>query len=832
MIEHSRRTQSGLRAALFVLAASAFLVAIGAAEPSNAVASGGPQPVVSVSATFTAPDADHVSVLYIQAKIQPGWHIYSVTQPDGGPVRSSVNLPGDQEILPLGKVRSWPKPVVKTESAFKDLPIETHEEEVTWYLPISIPAGADLKEFKIEGSVTAQACNDNGCQPPKKFKFSATSGKAPKLPPEADSPSPLKQPAKAASGNAGKSKTLGEIRQPGSHTTIQGHFEPSTAAAGGSIKLVLTAIPEKPYHVYALEASDSRQGAYKPTLIRLDLPPGWRSGSPQPDHPPIEKEPESSGDGVQHYYEDAVRWTIELQVPSDASGEVAIGGVIGYQSCFEQTGCDRPLGAHFAGVVAVESAARGGEAPLSFTPAKYKDASAGPAAASVAENDEAAGATAATSDGVNVDDLNFELSVVGDAELAQMPVFKAIVLGFLGGVLLNLMPCVLPVIGLKILTFVEQSGHSRARIIELNVWYSLGLIAVFMVLATLAVAFGLGWGELFKYREFNIALATVVFAMSLSFLGIWEIPIPGFVGSGKSGELAAQEGAPGAFAKGVITTVLATPCTGPFLTSAFVWAAAKPAPLVYTLFFSIGLGMASPYLAIGVFPRLIRWLPKPGAWMETFKQMMGFVLLGTVVYLLTVIPEENLISTVALLFGTWAACWWIGRHQWTNGGRSKLVAWVQGTVFACAVGWFAFTWLIRSDQVFWQPFTIKEFKELVRDEKTVVVDFTAPWCLTCKTLEKTVLNTGSVRELIRKNDVRALQAQWLDEFPDTGLMLEKLKSEQIPVVAIFPAGNWTKPIVLRGLFSRQAMLTALEQAGPSKSTEGIASTASAVGVVP
>ena len=140
----------------------------------------------------------------------------------------------------------------------------------------------------------------------------------------------------------------------------------------------------------------------------------------------------------------------------------------------------------------------------------------------------------------------------------------AVLVGFLGGLILNVMPCVLPVIGLKVLSFVEQAGHDRRRALVLNVWYSVGLLAVFVVLATLAVSpQKLGWGQLFGMPGFTITLAAVVFVMGLSFLGVWEVPIPGFAGRGKASELAAQEGAAGAFVKGALTTVMATPCSAP-----------------------------------------------------------------------------------------------------------------------------------------------------------------------------------------------------------------------------------------------------------------------------
>ena len=157
------------------------------------------------------------------------------------------------------------------------------------------------------------------------------------------------------------------------------------------------------------------------------------------------------------------------------------------------------------------------------------------------------------------------LKIAENDQLRQTSMGLNILMGFLGGLILNLMPCVLPVIGLKILSFLEQSGHSRRHALVLNVWYSLGLLSVFLVLATLAVTLGFGWGQLFGYNGFNVTLAAIVFAMGLSYLGVWEVPIPGFVGRGKTVELAEKEGFAGAFSKGVLTTILATPCSAPFL---------------------------------------------------------------------------------------------------------------------------------------------------------------------------------------------------------------------------------------------------------------------------
>ena len=268
-----------------------------------------------------------------------------------------------------------------------------------------------------------------------------------------------------------------------------------------------------------------------------------------------------------------------------------------------------------------------------------------------------------------------------------------LLLAFVAGFILNFMPCVLPVVGLKLMGFVQQAGESRG-ILMLNLWYCFGLVSVFLILATLAVFFGLGWGAQFSSAAFNIVLSAVVFVFALSFLGIWEIPLPGFVGGSKINDLAAGEGASSAFFKGALSTVLATPCSGPMLAPALAYFISQPPYVAYLGFAAAGLGMASPYLVIGVYPRLISFLPKPGAWMDTFKNVMGFVLLGTVVFLLTFLAVPYVVPTVAFLVGLWAAFWWIGRIPLTEELGVRLRAWAEGAVFAGLIGLLAFGWLV------------------------------------------------------------------------------------------------------------------------------------------
>ena len=335
-------------------------------------------------------------------------------------------------------------------------------------------------------------------------------------------------------------------------------------------------------------------------------------------------------------------------------------------------------------------------------------------------------------------------------------------LAFIAGLILNVMPCVLPVIGLKIMSFVQQGGESRLRVFGLNLWFSLGLLFVFWVLATIPVVLStvgkdtIGWGGQFSYAPFSISLIAVVFVFALSFLGVWEVPIPGFAGGNTANKLAQQEGYAGAFTKGILATVLATPCTGPFLGPALGWAVAQPPLITYMAFTAVGLGMASPYLLIGIFPKLISFLPKPGAWMDTFKQVMGYVLLGTAVWIFTFLNDAYFIQTYWLLLALGVACWIIGLVPLTAELPQKARAWVAGLAIVGLVAVVAFVGLPKTEagesvdvsqtngdespaikdaerieprevaiELPWQPFSRDKLDELRRDGKTVLVDFTA-----------------------------------------------------------------------------------------------------------
>ena len=488
-----------------------------------------------------------------------------------------------------------------------------------------------------------------------------------------------------------------------------------------------------------------------------------------------------------------------------------------------------------------------------------------------------------TAQAFSLNDL--EVESVGATESAWV----VLPLAFVAGFLLNFMPCVLPVVGLKLLSFVQQAQSDRKRILLMNLSYTAGLVSVMLVLASLAVFAGLGWGEQFSSSTFTIALAVAVFAFGLSFLGVWEIPLPGFVGS-SSGK-SSQEGYSGAFSKGILSTLLATPCSGPFLGAALAWALKQPPFVTYIVFVTVGLGMASPYLVIGAFPSLIRFLPKPGNWMVTFKHLMGFVMLATVVYLLSFVAVASVVPTVLLLLGIGMAVWYAGQVPMTAERPEKLRGWGVATVIVLVTTFVSFGWLegvmqsrferaaarlvareskanavsnrsatptanqipasnasspqdssdgapAESDAspmslvtfdaerypstkseagIVWREYTPELLESAIAAGRPVFVDFTADWCLTCKSNEAAAVETEVFAETLQEHQVIALRADKTEPNEDADALLKKLgnKAASIPFYAFFDPEDPGDPIVMDGIHtSHKSFVDAVNQTIP------------------
>lgn len=820
---------------------------------------------VTVSAQFTPATGDRPAVLMVTADIAPQWHIYPLKMAGGIGLPTKITIDDSPQYRVIGSFAAIPEPQIhKKDIAGKTVDAAEHAGQVTFYVPIDLSAGTDPNKLTIRGKVDLLVCKDDGQCVPKELPFAAQQGKGVPIGPLAleSSAAPTANDAPPLEGPV----STGNFRAKDSEVTWTGWLEPAQITPGGNATLHLKAEPTAGWHIYARADQVPKIGS-KPTLIVVTHPAGLELFEPQTTAEAVPKDYSKIGFGVVRQHEGMVTWTIPLRVPDSATlGKHTLGGILAYQAC--ESGddglgsCEIPTGVRFQVPVEVVAATDGAATqPVSFAAANYSDAAKAlgdvkPLPASPPEPSGELQLTAGPT---------YELDKV-EVEYVEGSLFFYLGLAFLGGLILNLMPCVLPVIGLKVMSFVEQAGHNRKKALTLNLWYAAGIVSVFVVLAAVAAtSSSFSWGQQSSSTLFNVVLVSVVFAMALSLLGVWEIPIPGFIGGGSVQQAAAKEGITGAFLKGIVTTILAIPCTGPFMATALGWALDKPALTTFQVFAAMGFGMASPYILVGVYPQLLRFLPKPGMWMEIFKQAMGFVLLATVVFILSYMESPAVVPTVALLAGIALACWLFARTPATAEFNDRVQTSALSAAIVAGSALFAFGYLYsqvmvpRFDQRVgmlaaatsesrvqsligefrdvtspaeidgaiqrfeakvaadtqgeWQPFSLRKLGQLaIEDGRTVLVDFSAEWCVTCKTLEQTVLHTEPVDQAIRAGNIVTLYADFTNFPPEIQETIKALRSSGVPVIAVFPGNDPYRPIVFRGPYTQSGIIEALEKA--------------------
>lgn len=751
---------------------------------------------VEFSAEFKINEGKRDGVLQISATLADPWYIYSVTQPPGGPLKTRIDLKSaDAKVT--GPFQSDKAPKIVKSEVFKGIPIEEHFEKVTWSAPIELAEGVDAEKVKLTVIVNGQTCIENGsCKPINDeevaVKFSGF--------------------IKSAVVDAAN----GPYRDEASHVGWTVEIKPAALPPGGKGEIVITGIPDSGYHLYPLLPKDDETDFR--TLLVIDQKGELQFAEPKPDSLPVE-ETLVPGQPPISYHKGTVKWSVPFTVPGNATeGKRLLSGYIGFQACDDKS-CDQPLGFKFNGELVVDSNTGGGAAGVfALSKAEFAEVADHPQRMSWLENQTGADGNGVAG-GSRVDETKEEQDVVAAMSLGTW--FTYVGMALIGGFILNFMPCVLPVIGLKLMGFAQKGKQDVQRIEVLDLWFIVGILSVLWALAGISILANVwferqfNWGEQFTITEFKVTLTVIVFAMALSFLGVWEIPIPGFAATKKSGELMEQEGPVGAFFKGFFTTLLATPCSGPFLGVVFGACIGQSSLVVFSLFTAIGLGLASPYIAIAISPKLLFWLPKPGPWMNTLKEIMAFPLLFTVVFLVSTVNRDFRIATLALLMVVWLACWIIGKVPGYAPLLSRAKAWVSGAALTAVGAWAFFTYLGPIDKhIDWQPYNESRLSQLRSEGKTVLIDFTADWCLTCKTNLAFAIETENVSTLIKENKVVPLLADWTDPSDEIKKKLAELKSASIPVLAIYPPDS--KPIVLRDLVSEADVLNALKQAGPSR----------------
>ena len=394
----------------------------------------------------------------------------------------------------------------------------------------------------------------------------------------------------------------------------------------------------------------------------------------------------------------------------------------------------------------------------------------------------------------------------------------ALVFGFLAGLLLNVMPCVLPVLGIKVLALSQGTGATRRKAVVRSLVFSAGMVLVFVILASLAAFANFSWGEQFQRPRILALIICLIILFGLGMFDFYAITLPSKLGTV---ELKARRtGLTGDFLRGILTSVMATPCSGPFLGATLAWTLRQPVAVIYTVFVSIGLGMACPYVLLSASTTLQRLVPKPGRWMEDFKHALGFLLLGFALYLMSGLPPGYMLGTVTLSLFFTVAIAFFARFSAGGGGMGRTAA-VGAAAFAiAAAGLYANRGMFLQGPAGvvdsedkagfqWYAFSAQAIRKAHMDGRHVIVDFTAAWCMNCQYNKMMVLDSREITEALRTRGVLALRADITAPNPAAMSLLEHLGSRSVPFLAIFPGDDPYNPVIMRDVLHKPDVLKAI-----------------------
>lgn len=715
--------------------------------------------------------AGDVVTVKVALDLPKGSYTYSMSKGFSGRTKFEIKTSSGVESVDADFVASA-KPKSKNDPLLGAV-VETFEGKVAWTRRFRVKPGTSPGSVRIVGQMRYQVCDATSCRP-KTQKFDLTLGSG-------------KTAAPVYEVKHAPTRKVAGVEKPGP-STWTARLSPKNAAPGEKVTLVVTAKMERGYHTFALDHDKRNIGL--PTVIQTLVVSGLDPVDAKAGFTPNHKvELHEVLGKTQRIHHDEVVWSQEYTVADSAKdGAYGVSGKVTFQVC-DASSC-RP--GKFSFELGKVGAASQTEANSAVVP-RDKDSS------------ESAATTYNDTTGVFTE-LNIrEPGQVSNSEGQSGSLSTYLLYAFLGGLILNVMPCVLPVIAIKVMSFVQQAGEHRGRILMLNVSYSAGVIGVFLLLATFAAFAQLTWGGQFQRVEFVVCMIAMVFVMGLSLLGVFELPIPGFSGS-SSGQ--QKEGLSGAFMTGVFATILATPCSGPFLGPTLTWSLAQPTLVIYAVWIAMGVGMASPYLLFGLFPSAIKFLPKPGTWMIRFKQVAGLIMMATTVFLISILKEQYTTPVLVMLLGLGAGAWMVGNLYDLSSTRSQRLR-IQffALLVTGGISWYGYQLTLKEET--WAPFSPGAVADAMEDGRPVIIDFTADWCLTCKVMEHTTLETEVTRKAVERDNFVTLKADWTDESEEIRYVLEKLGSSSIPTLAVFSPVKPKEPIVLRDAWSQATLIEQL-----------------------
>lgn len=714
--------------------------------------------------------------LAVELNVEKGWHIYHpVILDTGAPTKIDFEAPGG---ITIGALR-FPTPQLGEEAGLEYLALSGR---VVVLAPVQVAADATPGPITIRATVFALACKEL-CLPVQadvELKLNVSTE-----PPK---------PANAKLFKEGRDELPPALERAkyieGSRLLVTRTKVP----VGGSAELVAAIKVKAKHHI---QDRDPGVEGNIPSRLFIEARDGIKFDKERETWPKprIEKVPDV-GNVREQAGEVVVRVPFVIDDEKFEPGPIRLGVLFQYQACKDGGECFLPTVAESAVEFEVVAAS---EPAVANTDPLVEKLPPLPAAAAKA----AAGAGGTSS---------------------QTPLSMPLVFlfAFLGGVILNIMPCVLPVISLKIFGFVQQAGDDPRRIFRMGLVYGVGILASFAVIAVLMITAGIAWGGLMQRPAFLIGLSAVVFAFALSLLGVFEIQLPGKA-TDVASAAASKEGYAGAFLNGVMTTLLATPCVGPFLGTAIGVLAQLPPAVAGSGIMVVGVGLATPYVLLTAFPGWLRFLPKPGAWMITFKQIVGFILVLVVLWLLSIlvkaVDSAQFLGTLGLLCAVGIACWLVGKITLSDSVARALTLWILALVVAIGGGLGSFALFNeRESRIPWQEWQPGLAEKLTAEGYAVYVDYTASWCLTCQANKKLVLETDRIAREFKKLGIYPIKADFTKLNPEMHEEIRKHGRDGVPLNLIFPPGEPDQPLVLPEVLTPQVVLDALAKTPPSRTT--------------
>jgi len=518
------------------------------------------------------------------------------------------------------------------------------------------------------------------------------------------------------------------------------------------------------------------------------------------------------------------RITVRIPGEVDASrsaGPIRIAGIFAFQACDEEGHCFPPDAVSF-------NFTSGGAAA---TPAESGPATVSTVSAPLAQSSVGATTMTPTQSGPRSDEDK-------GGFLGRFGIAGLFVGCFLYGLFINATPCVLPLLSIKVLGFVEQARDSRRRTLALGIAFGAGVLVFFVLLGFLAAK----GKNVLHYPSAVIALSAVVMAMALSLLGVYTLQVP--AAAVTLDAHLHREGLMSSFGKGALAPVLGFACTGPLLAGQFGWATQQPPAIARFAFLFAGLGMASPYVLLGANPNWLGFLPKPGQWMISLERTMGFMLLAMVIWflhpLITQIGVTGMEWTLVFLVMIGTACCVLGQinysmpaaKRWSyRGGAAVIVAvgatFIYGWVYPlgpaaekaklASLDAFRCGEIMSGAQIAWQPWSGPAVEEAIRGNKMVFVDFTAAYCTVCKVNKLTAINTPEIIEKMKSLGVVAFQGDFTSGDSDIFAVLQKHGRAGVPLNLIYPAGMPEAPIVLDPNLTKSYLSEKLDEASISRS---------------